>query len=200
MLTVAITGGIATGKSTAALFLAESLGCESFSADACVKELLAEDKDVQQEIVNVFGKSVIRANLEVDRGKLREIVFQNERHRRRLESILHPRVRAAWLRRAEALKSFSDFFVTEIPLLFETGGDALCDRIVTIGCAIETQLKRLQKYRGMPSEIALRIIEAQSPLEEKMRRSHYVVWNDSNEKESLKAQCRLISDHLRQAV
>lgn len=200
MLTVAITGGIATGKSTAALFLGEFLACEVFSADACVRELLTENQAVQQEIAEAFGEEVVDVNLKVDRDRLREIVFEDERHRRRLESILHPRVRTAWQERAKALESHSDFFVTEIPLLFESGGDAFCDRIVTIGCAIETQLERLQKYRGMPSEIAHRIIEAQCPLEEKMRRSHYVVWNDSDEKESLQAQSRLVADHLRQAV
>lgn len=196
MLIVAITGGIATGKSTAAQQIVAGLNCPFFSADACVRELLDSDLEVRDQIRAAFGESVLGPNLQVDRSKLREIVFEDERNRRCLESILHPRVRAAWQGKAEALRSASDFFVTEIPLLFETGGDAFCDRVITVGCLVQTQLDRLTQYRGLSREIGARIIATQTPLEEKMRQSNYVVWNDSCTLESLAAQCRLISAHL----
>ena len=193
-----VTGGIATGKSTAAKLISDRLGCFLFSADDCVRGLLADDESVQKEVIESFGEGILNSKLEVDRGKLRALVFESERDRRRLESILHPRVRKAWLEQARASERNGAFFVAEIPLLFETGGDAECDRVVTVGCLKQTQLDRLRKHRGLPPELAERIIGAQESLEEKMRRSSHVIWNDSSHLDSLESQVALLSSHLLQ--
>ena len=201
MPAIAITGGIASGKSTfAALFHAALPGAERFDADACSRRLLAEDPAVAAEVRALFGPAVFDAGGRIDRAALRALVFAAEGGpgpRRALEGVLHPRVRAAWrgwldLRLQNAPGAV---MLVEIPLLYETGAEGFFDQVIVVGCSLETQRRRLTTQRGLAEETALRIIASQWDLSEKIRRCDRLVWNEGSEA-ILRAQAERCARHL----
>jgi len=107
------------------------------------------------------------------------LVFERPELREDLNSILHPKVREAWSRLAESCKNNENWLLVEIPLLYETGGNSLCDRIATVGCTMETQLHRLTVLRGLSLTVADQIRSSQWSLEEKISRADHLIWNDS---------------------
>src|SRR5262249_13669908 len=131
-MVVAVTGGIASGKSVVTQQLAEGLDAVVFDSDVEARRLVDEDPDVRRELVAAFGPGVISADGRVDRPAIRKIVFDNESRRRELEGILHPRIRAAWRRKMEEHLHLGPTapLVLDIPLLYETGAEVLLDRVV----------------------------------------------------------------------
>ena len=198
-MVVAITGGIASGKSTVTKKLAEGLGATVFDSDLEARRLVDEDAEVRRELVAAFGASVVSAEGRVDRPALRKIVFDDEARRRDLEGILHPRIRAAWRKRVEEhLHSAPNApLVIDIPLLYETGAEVLLDRVVVVGCRFETQLRRLTEIRHLDEAVARKIIASQFPLADKISRCQHLIWNDSTPF-ALEAQVKLLVAHLRQ--
>jgi len=101
-----------------------------------------------------------------------------------LEEILHPRIRSQWSAEAQRYRNSSDFFFADIPLLYETGGETLCDRVVVVACSPEVQLRRLLERRSpvdggsMRESEAGEMIKAQMPIKEKINRADHVVWNN----------------------
>jgi dephospho-CoA kinase len=189
---IGITGGIATGKSSFVHCLRELLpAAHFFDADEMARELTRSDLGVLGEIRRQFGSEVFHASGELNRSALRAIVFGAPLKRRALEQILHPRIREHWAGEAQKYQSSTEFFFADIPLLYETGGEKLCDRVVVVACSEEVQRKRLMKRTGMDRVSATAIIAAQMSLEEKMRRAHHVVWNNGPE-EVLAEQARLL--------
>ncbi len=184
MPTIAITGGIGSGKSTFTKILASSLGAETFDADLCSRRLLAEDPDVAAEVRAAFGAEVFGVDGRPERGALRALVFgEDPAPRRTLEAILHPRVRTAWRgwMGEQLQKSPGAALLVEIPLLYETGAEAFFDHAIVVGCSLATQLSRLSGQRGLPEPIACRIIASQWALSDKIRRCDHLVWNDGPE-------------------
>jgi dephospho-CoA kinase len=178
MAAIGITGGIATGKSTVSqmLFerLRERLPVTAFSADVEARRLTDADFVVQEEIRSAFGDAVFDSNRKLVREKLRALVFGDVAARKTLEGILHPRIREAWVNRLCG----RDLLLAEIPLLYETKAEKHFDSIIVTACSRQSQIQRLTTGRNLPSEMAARIIDAQMPLEEKMRRADWVVWTD----------------------
>ena len=202
MPAIAITGGIASGKSTfTALFLAALPGTEVFDTDACSRRLLAEDPAVAAEVRAAFGAGVFDpASGRIDRAALRALVFTEDGDpapRRALEAILHPRVRAAWRGWLDQRlqKTPGALMVVEIPLLYETGAEALFDHTIVVGCGQETQRRRLVARRGLTEETAQRIIASQWSLSEKIRRCGHLIWNEGSE-DGLRAQAALCARYL----
>ena len=184
MPTIAVTGGIGSGKSTFTRLLAGLLGAPTFDADTCARRLLAEDAAVAAEVRLAFGAEVFDAAGRPERGALRGIVFaEDPAPRHALEAILHPRVRAAWQGwMRERLQSAPDTaLLVEIPLLYETGGEAFFDHAIVIGCRLATQMSRLTGGRRLPETTARRIIASQWDLSEKIRLCDHLVWNDGPE-------------------
>ena len=184
MPNIAITGGIGSGKSTFTKIFADRLRAETFDADVCARRLLAEDAEVAAEVRAAFGDGAFDAGGRPERGALREIDFgENPIPRRALESILHPRVRSAWRRwLEERLQNAPDApLLVEIPLLYETGGEAFFDHVIVVGCRLATHLSRLTSRRRLPETIARRIIASQWELPDKIRRCDHLVWNDGPE-------------------
>ncbi|MEY2492024.1 MAG: dephospho-CoA kinase [Verrucomicrobiota bacterium] len=192
MSVIGITGGISTGKSTFTKSLRELLpSAQFFDADEMARDLTTSDSDVLAEIRDRFGPEVFQANGELNRGALRAIVFNAPERRRDLERILHPRIRQRWSGEAEKYRRSTERFFADIPLLYETGGDTLCDRVVVVACSEEIQVERLMKRMQINPAEARTIIAAQMPLEDKIKRAHHVVWN--NGPQSLLAdQARLL--------
>jgi dephospho-CoA kinase len=190
-----ITGGIASGKSTFCNRLSRQVQAESFDADACVGELLETDKSVREQILEKIHPAAYGAGGRPNRALLRELIYQDPNKKQALEAILHPIVRERWLKKAGRAATAKKLFVVDIPLLFETRSESLFDRIVTVGCATETQLARLGGRPGMTREISEKIIASQMPIDVKVSRSHHVIWNDGA-LDALTAQTELFSRYL----
>jgi dephospho-CoA kinase len=186
MLRVAVTGGIATGKSVVLARFAE-LGTPVLDADALVHEALRAGRPAAAAVQLRFGGGVIGPDGEVDRARLGALVFQDEEARRDLEAILHPAVYLAieeWMRWQEARQE--RMAVAEIPLLFETGHEREFDCVVVTACDGEEQVRRSMKRSGLSEEDVRRRIAAQWPVEEKARRADFVIRTDGAVDETLR--------------
>jgi dephospho-CoA kinase len=195
MPNLGITGGIASGKSTFRNLLLQEIRAESFDADACVSQLLAEDHFVREQILQKIHPEAYGQAGEPNRALLRDLIYDQVEKRRDLEAILHPLVRQSWFAKAQEAAKAGRLFVADIPLLFETDADAFFDRIITVGCTVETQLVRLSRRSGMAPEFSKKIIASQMPIGVKISRSHHVIWNDGA-LDALIAQTKLISRYL----
>ena len=180
MPAVGITGGISTGKSTFCGCLREIVpAAKFFDADRAAR-LLPELPEVKQEILGQFGGGVFSPDGDLNRTKLRAIVFADAAKRRALEQILHPRIRRQWMAEAKKHRNSPDFFFADIPLLYETGGETLCERVVVVACSRNIQLDRLAKRKSLKRSEAEQMINSQMPLEEKIKRADHVVWNNGD--------------------
>ena len=180
MPSIGITGGIATGKSALVECLRKLLPVAIFfNADEAAHALLSRP-DLQKQIQREFGEEVFSIGGDLNRTKLRAIVFADATKKLALEQILHPRIRRQWRRQAKEHRNSPKFFFADIPLLYETGGESLCDRVVVVACSQKVQLARLRKRMSVTSAEAKQMITSQMPLDEKMRRADYVVWNNGD--------------------
>ena len=116
----------------------------------------------------------------MNREKVRAIILVDATKKRVLEQILHPRIRCQWRAEAEGHRNSPDFFFADIPLLYETGGEMLCDRVVVVACSYGVQLARLTARMSLKNGEAEQMIKSQMPLEEKVARADHVVWNNGS--------------------
>jgi dephospho-CoA kinase len=179
MPTIGITGGISTGKSTFCACLREIVpNAKFFDADQAAHRLVDLDPEVKKEIRREFGSTIFSVDQELNRKKLRHIVFSNAAKRRALEQILHPRIRRQWSTEAETLHNSPHFFFPDIPLLYETGGEKLCDRVVVVACSYRNQTRWLMERMSLEHSAAEQMINSQMPLDEKISRANHMVWNN----------------------
>ena len=191
---VALTGGIATGKSYVLARLAAA-GIPTLDADTLAREAVAPGTDGLAAVVGRFGPEVLDGTGALNRAALAQLVFSDEAARRDLEGIIHPRVRAAtdaWLVGLESDKHA--VAVVAIPLLFETGREADFDAVVVTSCTPETQLRRLMARDHLSEDDARRRIAAQLPLAEKVRRADYVINTDTTFEATERAVVSLIRE------
>ena len=181
MAVIGITGGISTGKSSFCQSLRELVpSAKFFDADEEAHRLVDLDSEVKKEIRSEFGAEIFSDAGDLNREKLRTIVFGSASKRGALEQILHPRIRRQWSAEAETHRDSPDFFFADIPLLYETGGETLCDRVVVVACSQKVQLARLRKRMSVKISEAKQMINSQMPLEEKIGRTDHVVWNNGD--------------------
>jgi len=175
---VALTGGIATGKShVRAQF--EELGVPTIDADTLAREAIAPGTPGLDAVVRRFGADVCDATGALNRKKLGAIVFGDPRARHDLEQIVHPYVREAMNRWFASLDpARSSFALADIPLLFETGREREFEAVLVTACEASTQLERLMKRDGLTREEAAQRIAAQWPLDEKIANADYVIRTD----------------------
>jgi dephospho-CoA kinase len=196
MPAIGITGGISTGKTSFMSCLRELVpGARLFDADAAARELADKDPEVRGLIEKEFGPAVYSSG-DLNRRAIRTIVFADADKKRALEQILHPRIRRQWSLEAEGHRNSTELFFADIPLLYETGGESLCDRVVVVACAPGLQLERLMARTGLAKAEAQRMIDAQMPLTEKISRADHVVWNNGG-RDVLAAQARLLVEFWR---
>jgi len=182
MPAIGVTGGISTGKSTFMNCLRQLFPeAAFFDADVMARELTRQDQSVLAEIRKTFGDAVFIENGELNRDALRAIVFGAPEKRRQLEQILHPPIRRHWSREAEKHRQSNQYFFADIPLLYETGGERLCDCVVVVACSEEIQMRRLTQRTGLEPNGAEAIIAAQMPLSEKVILADHVIWNNGPE-------------------
>src|SRR6266536_6621279 len=180
MPVIGITGGISTGKSTFVECLRELVPSATFfDADEAAHALLNR-REVENQVRREFGARVFSTAGDLNRTKLRAIVFADATKKRALERILHPRIRRQWRTEAKRHLSSPEFFFADIPLLYETGGDTLCDRVVVVACSYKVQLARLTQRMSLKQLEAEQMIKSQMQIEEKFARADHVVWNDGS--------------------
>ena len=150
-LRIALTGGIGSGKSTVATLFAKQ-GAPVIDADKIARELAAPGQPALQKIIEAFGQNIIQASGALDRQKLREIVFDDQTAKTRLEAILHPLIYAEIDRRIDRVEY--PYCLAIIPLLLETGRQARFDRVLLIDLPERLQLERaLRRDRSAPALI-----------------------------------------------
>lgn len=158
MLTLALTGGIGSGKSTVARHFAQ-LGAEVIDTDLLARELVLPGSAALAEIVAAFGAEMLTAEGGLDRPLLRERVFADPTARHRLEAILHPRIRAMMLERLAAVTA--PYAVLVIPLLLETRQRDIADRVLVVDLPEAEQVRRVRDRDGLEEDAIYRILGAQ---------------------------------------
>lgn len=171
---IALTGGIGCGKSTALKAFQKS-NFATFSADALGHEILSESATVAF-VKEQFGAECVSGET-IDRAALAQIIFADSSARECLENYLHPKIKTAWEAGAAYAAAEGKSAVVEIPLLFEKNLAEGFDCTLCLACSEAVQLSRLEK-RGLPREQARSRIVAQMPIEEKMRRADFCLFND----------------------
>ncbi len=196
MFTLAISGGIATGKSTAALMLLEFHGPAAtlFDCDESVHRWLTKP-EIVESIADRFGPTILDAQEAIDRSALGKRIFANTADREFLEAMLHPLVleegTSAW-REAKEADEPVELFIFEVPLLYEVEFALPHDLDVLIAASPTTQRNRLREVRGIPDERIDALLNSQMSIADKVERASCVVWNDGNKKE-LAAQLTLLN-------
>ena len=191
MKLVGLTGGIASGKTTVAKIM-KRLGTAIVDADALSREVVEPGRDAWKAIVDTFGAEVLRPDQTLDRQKLRAVIFNNSTARKKLESIIHPRVRAlAEERINQQAAAGYEIVVYEVPLLFEGNLHEWLRPVVLVACDADVQRQRLQQRDRLTPEEAQKHIDAQMSLEEKRRLADYVIENDGD-LESLERQVEAV--------
>ena len=198
MLTVALTGGIATGKSYCLEQFA-ALGASTIDADALAREAVMVGSTGLAAVVSAFGRDVLAADGSLDRPALGRIVFADAKARATLEAIVHPEVYRRIREWLANLPSGIRVAIADIPLVFETGHNHDFDTVVVAACASETQLRRVIERDGLSETDARARIASQWPIEEKVRRAHEVVWTDQGFNETDR-QVRDVFDRLNAAA
>ena len=172
---VGLTGGIASGKSTVSN-LFRKYGIEIVDADKVAKEV-SEKKESIEKISNIFGKDILDSDGKIVREKLREKAFKNRELLQELNKIIHPQVMEYFKRKKEE-NSKDEILIFDIPLLYETKIEYLCDKIIVVGVDVQKQIRRVVARDGSSEELAKKIIFNQMPLDEKIKKADIVIMND----------------------
>ena len=161
---VGLTGGVASGKSTVAALFSER-GVPVLDTDQIARDVVEPGQPALEEVVTCFGPRALNPAGRLDRAWLRQQVFSDSDLRRRLEAILHPRIRAELARRSVAAGGPYQLWV--IPLLIEGGGQDRVDRVLLVDCPTDTQLQRLLARDGGDPATARAMLEAQAGREQR---------------------------------
>lgn len=175
MRRIALTGGIATGKSYVARRLRD-LGIPVVDADVLARRVVEPGTPALDAIGARFGAGVIQPDGSLDRKALADIVFRDAEARRDLEAITHPAVRGAIEAFFRELPAAAPLAVADIPLLYETGREKDFSQVIVAACPPELQLARVMNRDGASREEAERRLAAQWPIDDKVKRADYVIW------------------------
>jgi dephospho-CoA kinase len=183
-LVLGITGGIASGKSTAMRILA-GRGIPGISSDDLAHACIRRGRPAYRAILRRFGRAVLLPNGQINRRKLGEIVFANPKERKALEKMVHPCV-------IKGLKNFIErhhkgVVALDIPLLFESGLKHLVNKMVVVYCTRSQQMVRLRRRTGLSRDQALARLRAQMPLNQKCRKADWI-WNNTRSTAHLRKQ------------
>ncbi len=171
---IALTGGIASGKSAVAKLFAD-LGVPVLDTDQIARDIVEPGMPAFVQIVETFGRDVLDASGRLDRRRLRDKVFADPALRQQLEGITHPAIRAELARRADVAGGLYQIHV--IPLLVEGGRSDLYDRVLVVDCPEEQQIQRLMQRDGSSAEQAQQILAAQASREQRLDAADDVIVN-----------------------
>ena len=174
-----LTGGVGMGKSTAAGFFLQ-LGARVVDTDELAHELVLPGQLALTEIQDEFGKNIVAADGRLKRDELARLVFSDAGARKKLEAILHPRIRERWQKQIELWRQENvPLAMVVIPLLFETGAETHFDKIICVACSPAAQRERLFARGWNADQIRQRII-AQLPVAQKIAASNYIIWTEGS--------------------
>jgi dephospho-CoA kinase len=179
---VALTGGIASGKSSVADLLADK-GAYVLCSDALAREVVEKGEPAWHDIVGHFGESVLDAEGNIDRARLAEIVFADPAERSFLNSVTHPRIFRLMYERLQAAREASGgkgVAVLDIPLLVDVKAAGMFDFVLVVDASPEVQVERIMRDRGGTREEALARISAQVPREERLAFADCVIHNEGD--------------------
>jgi dephospho-CoA kinase len=178
MKVLGLTGGVGMGKSAAADLLSK-MGVPLADSDVLARQVVQPGQPALTEIQAAFGADAVGLDGSLRRDELARRVFADPQQRRLLESILHPRIRTLWQAQVDQWRNEGCALgVVVIPLLFETDAADELDATICVACSVGTQWERLRARGWTPEEIQQRI-QSQWPIEQKMARADYVVWNEA---------------------
>lgn len=184
-LLVAVTGGIASGKSVVSKML-EDLGAPIIDYDVIAREIVEPGKPAWKDIVACFGERVLRQDRSIDRKNLSDIVFRDPEKRKQLESFTHPRIIEEGARQSDeiARKDPDAIIQVAVPLLIEINLQDRFHKVLLVYVPRETQIERLMKRDGIAREAAETILKAQLPIDEKLRHADFVIHNEGTLEET----------------
>jgi dephospho-CoA kinase len=183
VIRVALTGGIATGKSHVLARVAAS-GAPTIDADVLARAVLEPGTPGAAAVVQRFGPDLLLPDGQIDRRALGRLIFASPEARTDLEAIVHPAVYAAIHRWFDALPTETVFAMADIPLLFETGREGEFDVVVVTACEPEAQVRRIVSRDGLSEAEARQRVAAQLPIAEKVRRADRVIRTDGSRAET----------------
>jgi dephospho-CoA kinase len=193
-LTIGLTGGIASGKSTVTGMIRE-LGIPVIDADQVARDVVKVGEEAYAQIVATFGRDILQANGEIDRAKLGAIVFHSEQERKKLNAIVHPAVRRRMMAEKEAyVQNGAKTIVLDIPLLFESELTHFIDKVIVVYVDDDVQLERLMKRNGFSKEEALARIRSQMPLREKVKKADAVINNNGTVEETRQQLLQILTE------
>ncbi len=181
MLIVALTGGIASGKSVVAEVL-EDLGCYINNADKVAHDLMEPEKPAWKKIVAHFDKKILNEDKTINRSRLGKIIFSGEKERRFLNELIHPLVlekKKEVINRLEK-EGHYNIFISEAALTIEAGFADFFDKIIMTYCKKEVQIKRLMERDGISRKQTIKIIKSQMQPQEKLKHADYIIDTSSS--------------------
>ncbi len=179
MKIVGLTGGVGMGKSACADMLL-GMAIPVVDTDILARQVVEPGQTALGEIARLFGAEYVDAGGRLRRRELAQRVFADAEARKRLEAILHPRIRELWLAQMQAWEGQGHALaVVVIPLLFETEAQKELDATICVACSAATQKERLAGRHWGPEQIRQRI-EAQLPIGTKMEKADFVIWNEAS--------------------
>lgn len=184
-LLVAVTGGIASGKSTVSKML-EKLGAPIIDYDVLAREIVRPGKPAWKDIVACFGEQVLTQDRQIDRKKLSNIVFRDTEKRKKLEGFTHPRIMQEADRRADEIAHENPKAIIQVavPLLIEINLQRKFHKVLLVYVPRETQIERLKNRDGIAREEAENILRAQLPIDEKLKYADFVIHNEGTLEET----------------
>ena len=183
MKVIGLTGGIACGKSTASAYLKE-LGACIVDTDGISRATTKKGGKGYYAVLEHFGQDLLLENGEIDRRKLGGIVFSDEKKRQELNALIHPIVIGESKEQMQAAsKAGYAVCILDVPLLFESGMETLCDETWLVYVPRQEQIRRIAERDGLDAEAAAARIDSQMPLEEKLRRADRAIDNSGSVEE-----------------
>ncbi|WP_046721118.1 dephospho-CoA kinase [Heyndrickxia coagulans] len=191
---IGLTGGIASGKSTVSNML-KTKGFTIVDADIAARKVVEPGEPAYEQIIEAFGEGILLQDLTLDRKKLGSLIFADEALRMKLNSIVHPAVRA-WMTREKdrAIENGKKTVFLDIPLLFESRLTYMVERTILVYVDEQTQLKRLMARNGLSEKEAQMRIRAQMPLSEKKALADAVLDNNGSLEETKQQLEKIVSD------
>ena len=195
---VGLTGGIASGKSQVSKIL-KKLDYEIVDADIVAKKISEKSENIE-EMKKIFGNDIVNSGV-LDRKLIRERAFEDKTKLNELNNLLHPQVLEYFKNKKESLKEDTDgkILIFDVPLLFESHMDRLCDRIMVVSVNYDIQIKRIEVRDGISEELAKKMISSQMSLEDKISRADIVIENNGT-LEDLEKRVEKISQDLKEEV
>ncbi|KMY55025.1 dephospho-CoA kinase [Bacillus sp. FJAT-27231] len=191
---IGLTGGIASGKSTVSRLLKER-GYVIVDADVAARAVVEPGSQTLSQIAEVFGVSVILPDGSLDRSRLGDMIFNNEKQRKKLNSIVHPAVRQFMMAEKEAaIEVGKETIIMDIPLLYESGLTWMVDKVIVVYTDEATQLDRLMARNNLSEQAAKARIASQMPLAEKAEKADAVINNNGTIEQTKKQLLKIIED------